>query len=318
MTNKERYCDWAPQQENLSIFMQPWWLDAVCAGHTWDVLLSLDEQGAIRAAMPYMLCKKWWMQWITMPPFTQFGGLWLVQNGGLIEGTDLAVDIRDICKDIAGQIKALNLHYYYQQFPISSKAVPVMKALGFHLKERNSFRIEDLHDLDKVIDSFAKSKRRQLQRSLSLHAERGIEAEDFYRFHSSITALRKKKMSYSRESLLVCDRKTRRNGQGDIIAIKNADGQIYAAAYLIWDAHCMYYLIPAIDPIRKNSGAPELLVLEALKLAREKQVIFDFNSNQRRSQDHHFKQFGSQKVTYFGIEKSYSIWAPMTRLFSRK
>lgn len=318
MTNKELYTDWAVQQEYLPIFMQPWWLDAVCAGHTWDVLLSLDEQGAIRAAMPYLLRKKWWMRWITMPPFTQFGGLWLGQNGGLIEGTDIAVDIRDICKDIVDQIKALNLHYYYQQFPISSKAVPVMKALGFHLKERNSYRIEDLHDLDKVIDAFSKSKKRQLQHSLSLHAERGMEAEDFYRFHTNVTQLKKRRMSYTREFLLVCDRKTRRNGQGEFIAIKNADGQVYAAAYLIWDSHCMYYLIPAIDPMHKSSGAAELLVLEALKLAREKGVIFDFNSTQSRAKDHHFKQFGSQKVTNFSIEKSYSIWAPMTRLLSRK
>lgn len=315
MTNKERYCEWAPLQEGMPIFMQPWWLDAVCAGKEWDVLLSLDEQGEIRAALPYLFRKKWWMRWITMPPFTQFGGLWLIQNGGLIEGTDKVVDISDICKDIANQIKELDLHYYYQHFPISSKAAPVMKALGFHLKERNSYRIEDLHDLNKVIDAFSKSKKRQLQRSLSLHAERGMAAEDFYRFHTNVAQLKKRKMSYTREFLLVCDRKTRRNGQGDIIAIKNADGQVYAAAYLIWDSHCMYYLIPAIDPMHKSSGAPELLVLEALKLAREKGVIFDFSSKQSRAQDNHFKQFGATKTSFHVVEKAFSFPSLFIRLF---
>ena len=47
MTNKERYIAWAAKREYMPIFMQPWWMDAVCAGKEWDVLLAEDEQGEI-------------------------------------------------------------------------------------------------------------------------------------------------------------------------------------------------------------------------------------------------------------------------------
>ena len=57
MTNKERYIAWAAKQEYMPIFMQPWWMDAVCAGKEWDVLLAEDEQGEIIGAMPYLLRK---------------------------------------------------------------------------------------------------------------------------------------------------------------------------------------------------------------------------------------------------------------------
>lgn len=315
MTNKEQYCEWAPHQEHLPIFMQPWWLDAVCAGKQWDVLLSHDEHGSIQAAMPYMLTKKFWHTWISTPPMTQHGGAWLSQNGGLIEGTDLAIDIRRISEDIVEQMSALKISFYTQQFPIASKIVTALKALDFRVKQRVTYRIEDLHDLDKVINAFSKSKKVMLQKSLSLHAERGLTAEEFYSFHSSVMQTKHKELSYTREFLLVLDRKARRNGQAETIAIKNADGNIYAAAFLVWDKHTLYYLIPAIDPLHKNSGASALLVLEALKLAREKGVIMDFCSQQHRAQDNHYKQFGAQKAEYCLVEKSFSPMSFFIRIF---
>lgn len=317
MTNKEQYIEWAPKQENLPIFMQPWWLDAVCAGKQWDVLLSLDEAGNIRAALPYLLCKKWWMRWIIMPQETQIGGIWFSQNGGLISDTDEAVDIRSICEDLSQQLSALNLHYYYQQYPIGSAAIPVMKALGFKVRERVTYRIEDLHDLNLVIDKFSKNKKRQLQKALSLHAERGLSAEQFYQTHREFLKIQRKELSYTREFLLVLDRKARRNDQSEVITIKNADGEIYAAAYLVWDKHNMYYLIPCFNPMYKDSGASALLVLEALKLAREKGVVFDFEGSMVRGIANHYRQFGSQPHKYYSVEKYYKPMFALALFFNK-
>lgn len=306
MTNKEQYIEWAAQQENMPIFMQPWWLDAVCAGKEWDVLLSRNSQGMILAAMPYLYRKKWGMRWIIMPQETQIGGIWLAQNGGLIEGSDEAVDIRAICEDFTQQLRALKLSYYYQHYPIGSKTIPALKALGFRVRERVTYRIEDLHDLDAVINAFSKNKRRQLQKALSLHAERGLSAEDFYQLHSSFLSEQHRQISYTREFLLVLDRKARRNNQAETIVIRNADGTPYAAAYLVWDQHNMYYLIPCFSALHKDSGAGALLVLEALKLAREKGVIFDFEGSMVRGIANHYRQFGSKPATYYSVEKYYN------------
>lgn len=317
MTNKERYTEWAPKQENLPIFMQPWWLDAVCAGKEWDVLLSIDTNGEIQGALPYLIRKKWWMRWIVMPQETQIGGIWLRQNGGLVDGTDEAVDIKSICEDLVEQLNALKLSYYYQQYPLSSTAVPVMKALGFRVRERVTYRIEDLHDLDKVIAGFSKNKKRQLQKALSLHAERGLDAEAFYQLHQQFLAEQRKNISYTREFLLVLDRKARRNSQAETIVIRNADGVPYAAVYLVWDEHSMYYLMPCFSPLHKESGAGALLVLEALKLAREKGVIFDFEGSMVRGIANHYKQFGSTPHTYYSVEKYYKPFFAIMLFFNK-
>lgn len=295
MTNKELYTEWASQQENLPIFMQPWWLDAVCAGKLWDVLLSHDAEGEIRGALPYLLRKKWWLRWIVMPQETQIGGLWL--SGG--------ADTEAVCRDIAAQLADMKLAYYYQHYPIDSPAPAFMAALGFQRKERITYRIEDTADTEQIASLFSKNKKRQIQKAATLHAQRGMDAETFYRLHREFLETQRKAISYTREFLLVLDRKARRNDRAEIISIHSETGEVYAAAYLVWDKQSMYYLIPCYNPLYKDSGAGALLVLEALKLAREKGVSFDFEGSMVRGIANHYRQFGSKKTTYYSVEKYY-------------
>lgn len=314
MTNKERYTEWVAKQEYVPLFMQPWWMDAVCAGKQWDVLLAEDETGEIIGAMPYLLRKRAWFKYIVMPQQTQIGGIWVTS-----EATADKWKTAEVCRIIKEQMDQMGLAYYYQQYLPGSLCVDAMRGLGFKTKERVTYRVEDLSDLDALLASFSKNKKRQLQKALSLHIERGMEIEDFYRFHSHCLASRKRKISYSREFLLVLERKAKRLGQCEILSVCNADGQVYAAAFLVWDKHYMYYLIPAYDPAFGDSGAGALLVLEAMKLAREKQVRFDFEGSMERGTAKHYKQFGSTPTTYYSVEKYYkpifrlAIWAQKLR-----
>jgi len=314
MTNKERYTEWVAKQEYVPLFMQPWWMDAVCAGKQWDVLLAEDETGEIIGAMPYLLRKRAWFKYIVMPQQTQIGGIWVTS-----EATADKWKTAEVCRIIKEQMDQMGLAYYYQQYLPGSLCVDAMRGLGFKTKERVTYRVEDLSDLDALIASFSKNKKRQLQKALSLHIERGMEIEDFYRFHSHCLASRKRKISYSREFLLVLERKAKRLGQCEILSVCNADGQVYAAAFLVWDKHYMYYLIPAYDPAFGDAGAGALLVLEAMKLAREKQVRFDFEGSMERGTAKHYKQFGSTPTTYYSVEKYYkpifrlAIWAQKLR-----
>jgi len=306
MTNKERYIEWASAQEYIPLFMMPWWLDAVCAGKEWDVLLAEDEEGQIIGALPHLLRKRAWFRYIIMPQQTPVGGIWVTP-----EITADRWKTAEVCRQLKEQLDGLKLAYYYQQYLPGSLCVNAMKALGFHIKERTTYRVEDLSNLDGVIASFSKNKRRQLQKALSLHAERNMDIEDFYRFHCQCLASRKRKISYSREFLLVLERKAKRAGQCEILSICNADGQVYAAAFLVWDKNYMYYLIPAYEPTYGDTGAGALLVLEAMKRAREKHVMFDFEGSMNKNTAKHYKQFGSTPVTYYAVEKYYK---PLFRL----
>lgn len=317
MTEKEMYTDWCDKQSNIPMFLQPWWMDAVCAGKQWNVILVYRQEIAgqsetatpdeVVAAMPYLLSKRLWMTAILMPQETPYGGIWIAEDASATK----------VCEVIQRKLAAMNLCYYYQQFVVGSPCPPVMKALQFKVRTRNTYQLCDLSNLDNVIDHFSKNKKRQLQKALSLHAERGMNVEAFYRFHMHCMEEQKKKLSYTREFLLVLERKTKRLEQSDIIQIKNADGLVYAAAYVVWDDRFLYYLMPCYDPAHKESGAGALLALEAIKLAREKGVSFDFEGSMNHGIANHYKQFGSSATTYYSVSKLYK-WYYLFALLGNK
>ncbi|MBR1922875.1 MAG: GNAT family N-acetyltransferase [Paludibacteraceae bacterium] len=308
MTAKEQYAEWCKDQPAMPIFMQPWWLDAVCAGKGWNVLLYIHPRSErILAALPYLTGKRWWMHFVLMPQQTQIGGIWLDHSLLNADGSTWDKEtLQTICQYFFDQLLSLRLHYYYQRYAIGNPCPAILQQLGMKTRERYTYRIEDLTDLDKVVARFSNNKKRQLTKALSLHAERGkMNVEDFYRFHRDCLAARRKTISYSREFLLVLERKARRLNCGEIVSIHNADGQVYAAAFVVWDNRTLYYLIPAFDSAYSHSGASALLVLECIKLAREKGVAFDFEGSMIRGVAKHYKQFGSERVTYYEVEKFY-------------
>ena len=301
MTNKERYAAWADAIGNVPLTMQPWWMDAVCAGKEWDVLIAEDKEGKILGAMPYLLRKRHHQRYILMPQMTQTGGIWVDPSI-----TDNHWEISQVCKDLQEQLKALKISYYYQQYPIGSVAAKAMESLGFKLRERKTYRIDFLSDFEQVVASFHKNKKRQIQKAATLTADQQLGVEDFYRFHTHCMRAQRKQILYTREFLLVLQRKAARLGQCTILSIRNMDGEVCAAAFLVWDKTTMYYLIPCYDPAYKDSGAGALLVLEALKIARQKQLAFDFEGSMDAGTAKHYSQFGSTPTTYYSVEKFYN------------
>jgi hypothetical protein len=257
------------------------------------------------------------MRYILMPQMTQIGGIWFDHTLCNEDGTVWDKDTEQkIYQAFVQQLDAMKLDYYYQQYPINSAAPEGMRQLGFKIKERVTYRLEDLTDLDKVIDRFSRNKKRQLQKALSLHAKRGLNVETFYRWHQQCLKEQKKTISYTREFLLVLERKTQRAQQSEIIGIYNADNELYAAAYVVWDNQSVHYLIAAQDKKHEKSGAMALLVLECIKLAREKRLNFDFEGSMIRGVAEHFKQFGATPATYYSVHKYYKWWmAPVLWIY---
>ena len=299
MTNKEIYAELCEKEESINLFQQSWWLNAVCAGKEWDVLLSRDEQGEIQAAMPYLLRKRRPFSYVIMPQQTQIAGIWLRPDK-----VDDAEAVNRIADEFTAQLHRLRLSYYCQNFPIGSPFPEVLASKGFRVKERQTYRLEDLSDLDKIIDSFSKNKKRQLQKALALHLDTDMSEEDFYRFHKECLEAKKKKISYTREFLLVLSRKSMKRGQGKILAIRDAEGNTHAAAFVVWDKSSLYYLIPAIHPDFGDSGAGALLALEAIKLARQVSRSFDFEGSMDPGIGHFFRSFGARAVPLLQVWRS--------------
>ena len=317
MSPKEQYAAFCKRYPGLPVMMQPWWLEAVCAGKNWEVMLVTqselkDEHGSSRndtdscptdevvAAMPYLLRKRLWYKFIVMPQMTMFGGVWM--NDELFASPELQ---EQLSKVITRKLRALGVAYYYQQYPIGNPMPYWFGKQRMKVENRVTYRIDNLTDIESAEEAFSQNKKRQLKKAEGLTINYDMTAEEFYRFHRACMHERGQHLSYSREFLLVLEKKCRRENHGTFIRVKEGD-QTAAAAFVVWDQRYLYYLIPAYLPSAAKSGASARLADEAIRLAKEKNLQFDFEGgNDSEGIANHYKQFGSHAVTYQSVSKLY-------------
>jgi len=75
---KEKYISLTTTHEDIPIFMQPWWLDAVVENDAWDVIL-IEEARTMSACFVYMVKRKGPFKAVGMPGLTPFLGFWFGQ-----------------------------------------------------------------------------------------------------------------------------------------------------------------------------------------------------------------------------------------------
>lgn len=298
--NKLLYKQLCETENSIPLFMQYWWMEGVCAGKHWDVILSFDHENNIRAAMPFLYNQKCKLKYVLMPQQTQIGGVWVKP-----EYNNSQSILQDIAQEFNQKIEELGLAYYYQHYPLNSKIAPLMQQFDFKVSDRVTYRINDLSNLDEIIEKFSKNKKRQLQKALSSTVDMDLLPDQFYAFHQQCLAQKHKEISYSREFFLVIYEKAINRHQGQIIAIRGPENQLQAAAFLVWDNQTLYYLIPTYSEAEKASGASARLVLESIRLAKEKTQSFDFEGSIDRGIANHYKQFGSEPTPYCSVEKYY-------------
>lgn len=304
MNDKEAYRLLCEDRTDIPLFMQHWWMEAVCIGKNWNVLLERDRNGVIIGAMPYLLRQKLWVRYIVLPQQTQINGIW-------IQPLLTQAEQETLYDHFMSRLREMNIAYYYQQYPLYSKAPTYLAQHGFNVRLRYTYRIEDLSDLDQLISSFSKNKKRQLQKALSLHVDFSLSPDDFYHFHTVCLNLQGKVISYSQDFFLTLYQATHSRNQGQIIGIRDANNALLAALFLVWDEQTSYFLIPCHDKNYAHTGASALLVLEAIKLARQHSQTFDFEGSMIKNVANSYRQFGSTKTPYYSVERYYK---PVFRL----
>lgn len=316
-SNKEIYRIWAATQHKLPIWLQPWWLDAVCAGKDWDVLLvtqksqkddsesesnesvTIADLQKIVGAMPYLIRQRWWFRFVLMPQMTQVCGPWIAEGA----------DVNYVAKEFQRQLDELKLDYYYQHFPLRSSLAHSFRKAGYYVKERITYRIEDTSDMDTIQRHFSRDKRRQLKvaEEAGFTLETQLRGEEFYQYHKRWLAQKKKEPIYTREMLLVLERKTQRASQSCFLGARNKKGEIEAAVFLVWDAESVYYLIQCHDHRRRKHHANEWLLYKSIEFAHEKGLAFDFEGSMIPGVATYFKQFGGDPTIYHSVEKRESL-----------
>lgn len=265
------------------IFLNAWWMDAVCTGKEWRYI----------ADMPCLVRRRFGMKYILMPQQTQIGGKY--------DGDT---------REIVSALKAEDLAYYCQHFPISSPLPEELAKQGFNIRKHITYRIEDLSDIESLQKTFSENKRRQIRKAANLHPT-SLTPEQFYAFHRQCLQAQGKQIAYSWDFFRTLYAACEAHQAGQILALQDASGQVHAAVFLVYDAQTCYYLIPCYAPAHKDSGAGARIVLESLRFASKHSQTFDFEGSMIPGVANHYAQFGSKPTFFYEVEKVYNPLFPL-------
>ena len=297
-----RFCDAAP---DLPLFMQPWYLDAVCEGGHWDVAM-MEKGGQAVAVWPYFLKKKWGWRYVAMPPLARMMGPYL-----LPEWRTTRKEI-SLLEELIDQLPT-GLAAFEQDFNYTAQNWLPLYWRGFRQTTRYSYFLE-VNDLGKVWDNLAPDYRNQkIPKAQELvEVKTGASLDDFLEIHDQGYERKGLDPPVSYELMNRLDAALAgRNQRAIFFAPDRKNGDIHSVAYLAWDKRSAWYLMAGDDPALRQSGAGILLTWEAIRYTSEvlKLPLFDFAGSMIRPIERVRRQFGAEQKPYFRVQKEWSpVW----------
>lgn len=300
-SSKEQYIRFCKQNDSIPIFMQAWWMDAVCEKGEWNVLLY-KESGEIRGVLIYYSVKKFGFQFILQPPLTQFNGIWLNYKDNQSENDKIHFE-KKVIKNLIQQLDDLKFSYYNQNYNTNFKNWLPLYWSGFKQTTRYSYQIKDISDPEKCYQNFDYSKQKQIKKCIdSLHTIE-INDDEFYDLLVLNYKEKKQEVLFSRNFFKRLYKACMDHQQGKIVAVADEQENIHAALFIVYDNFISYDLISAIHPDFKSSGGSTLVVYEAIKQMSKLVKTFDFEGSMDQKIENSFSKFGTVQTAYFNIAK---------------
>ena len=282
-----------------SIFEETWWLDAV-ATNQWNAV-EIKRDGAVVARLPYVIKKQMGLTIFTMPRLTPSLGPWLRESTA--NYSKQLAQQKDLYTALIAQLPTHD--FFCLNFHHSMTNWQPFYWQGFSQTTCYSYVIENLQDLDLVWNGFQPNIRQEIRKaSKQVVVRTDLDLDRFLDINSLTFDRQGKKLPYSRELVQRLDHACVEHKSRQIFFAEDAQGQIHAAIYLIWDRHSAYYLMGGGDPQLRTSGATSLLMWEAIKFAATVTQKFDFEGSMIEPIERFVRSFGGRQIPYFKVRKN--------------
>ena len=289
MSNKERYRQLCEQAgARIPVFQQHWWMEVVCHGKQWDVLLA-ERNGKIIGALPYLIGKRFGLRYVLQPELTQFSGPWLDESLNPEER------LRTI-DQLAGQIDDMGLAIYVQCFSPDIETWLPFYWRGYSQTTRYTYRFDPLQPVEQLMAGAQPERRKRLELLRSqCEIDRHVPPDEFLVFHNNYYTNRDGyNMVPQRLVERVCSTSIDR-GQGLIYGLRNHNGQLLVADFVVYDSHCAHSLLSGM-----SGGAPRnansLLFWTIIGDLYGRTEVFDFEGSMDKGIGHFFRTFGATAV----------------------
>lgn len=298
--SKEIYHALCQTEESIPVFSQDWWLDVVCGSAKWDIIL-IEQNNSIQAAWPiYRPCANI----ISMPPYTQTMGIWFAPEAKDAKYASILERRQTICKQLIGKLKPCKsfLQHFHHSF---TDWLPFYWQ-NFRQTTRYTYILNNLSDTERLLSGMSQNMRRNIKKAgeqYKVVVKKGIPFEDFLLVQEQTFKRQGIKNKQSPEILQALVKVCRERNQGDLWGGYDPEGNLHAAAFVVWNKKTAYYLAGGGNPVLRSSGAHSLVLWEAIRYIAGYTETFDFEGSMLPGVERFFREFGGIQKPYFAINK---------------
>lgn len=298
---KQNYRSLCLKENSIPIFSRDWWLDATCGKDNWDVV-TVDKQGEVVAALPYLLRTRLGKTILGQPSLTQKLGPWLRYPDNIKPAKKIGLE-NELMTQLIDQLPSFARfqqafdHTFTNWLPFYWK--------GFEQSTSYTYVIDNINHPENVLANFSHAKRKDVKKAsaqLAVHFD--LPAEKFYQHHVRTLGQQGKQISYDKELFTsIFDACYSQNAGRTIYAV-DEQCRIHSALFVVWDINSAYNLISTIDQDHRSSGATTLLIYEMIKFLSDKTQSFDFEGSMIEGVEFSFRQFGTVQKPMFQVSKT--------------
>lgn len=314
--SKEDYINFCKDEENISIFHQPWWLDIACEGMRWDVVLAYDKSKNIIGALPYLRESKPGLQLSRMPALTPFIGPWIKPS----KKEKRHARYSDEAKVMEQLVKQLpEVFYFFQKLAPSIANWYPFYLHGYDQSTSYTYILNDIKNIDGVWDGMKNTVRttiRKCEESLTIIESDSID--ELYEIQVKIFRRQNMKVPYSKALLNKLYQRVTDHQYGKVFYAVDDKDQIYGGLFLVWDHEAAYNLIMGTNDNYHNSGAIQYLLWHAINFSGSYVEAFNFEGTMLPRVEPVFRHFGGTRTPYFRISKDKNRFTKAVRILLGK
>ena len=294
----QKFC----RDQDLPIFYQPWWLDAVVGSQNWGVALYYDQAKEVIAAFPWYQTRHRGFGVLRMPPLTPYLGPWLTYPANLQKTERKHSFEKKVLDQLIQQLPSCAYQFFHGH-PRLTNWLPFYWQ-NYQQTTRYTYLLKDLNDPKQVFAGFSSGLRNEIRKGEKMFAIReGGTLEQLYQLVEASFRRRKIKIPFTLDFLQTLDKAILENGHRKIFMALDTNEHPIAATYILWDKGSAYCLLIGAAGSRPEPGAVPAVLWKAISNMSGIVPQFDFEGSMIKGVEHLFSGFGGEQIPYFKIDK---------------
>ena len=268
------------RKSDIPLFQQDWWLDTVCGSANWDAWVRTPAGSSADCIWPVYKKRFGPLQYGTMPPMTlQFDPLdpEVLPNWDVISRHYPRMLYHRLC--VPGYMEAWLLQNGFEVFRAYTYQVDYTADAGEHLKKCNELSRRNIRKAGAQLEVIADG-----------------DTDTLYRLFSRTMLGHGIPDSMGPDLLARAVDACRLHEQGSVFKAVDAQGRVHAAAFVVWDDRCMYYILAGMDQNITQIGASRLIMWHTLQLAFSKKLRYDFHGGMTPQTGSVYASMGARPV----------------------